>query len=84
MPQRTDVLGAEDGRGPLFHRRYRTRIGEASLSAPSLMLELKRDVNRAAPTKFARFAKVLGDAGQIVGGHIPTNRARRSALPRSS
>lgn len=64
----TDLLAVQDGRGPLFHRRYRTRIRDASLNAPSLMLELKRDVNRAAPTKFARFAKVLGDAGQIVVG----------------
>jgi hypothetical protein len=55
------VLAAQDGRGPLFHRRYRTRIREASLNAPSLMLELKRDVNKAAPIQFARFAKVLGD-----------------------
>jgi Domain of unknown function (DUF1990) len=64
----TDVLPAQDGRGPLFHRRYRTRIREASLNAPSLMLELKRDVNRAAPTQFARFAKVLGDDGQMAVG----------------
>jgi hypothetical protein len=61
----TDVLGAPDGRGPLFHRRYRTQIREARLDAPSLMLELKRDVNQAAPTKFARFAKVLGEPGRM-------------------
>jgi Domain of unknown function (DUF1990) len=64
----TDLLPIQDGRGPLFHRRYRTRIRESSLNAPSLMLELKRDVNRAAPTKFARFAKVLGDVGQMAVG----------------
>jgi hypothetical protein len=64
----TDLLRVQDGRGPLFHRRYRTRIREASLNAPGLMLELKRDVNRAAPTKFARFAKVLGGAGQMALG----------------
>jgi hypothetical protein len=64
----TDLLPVQDGRGPLFHRRYRTRIREANLTAPGLMLELKRDVNRAAPTKLARFAKVLGDAGQMAVG----------------
>ena len=32
------------------------------------MLELKRDVNKAAPTKFARFAKVLGDPDQMAVG----------------
>jgi hypothetical protein len=64
----TEVLSAQDGRGPLFHRRYRTRIRETNLDAPSLMLELKRDVNQAAPTKFARFAKVLGDPGRMAVG----------------
>jgi hypothetical protein len=64
----TEVLGAADGRGPLFHRRYRTQIREARLNASSLMLELKRDVNQAAPTKFARFAKVLGDPGRMAVG----------------
>lgn len=64
----TDVLRPQDGRGPLFHRRYRTRIREARLDAPSLMLQLKRDVNQAAPTNFARFAKVLGDGGQLAVG----------------
>lgn len=63
-----EVLAVQDGRGPLFHRLYRTRIRDASLNAPSLMLELKRDVNRAAPTKFARFFKVLGDSGAMAVG----------------
>lgn len=63
-----EVLDVQDGRGPLFHRLYRTRIRDASLNAPSLMLELKRDVNQAAPTKFARFAKVLGDPGRMAVG----------------
>jgi hypothetical protein len=64
----TEVLGAADGRGPLFHRTYRTKIREAGLNAPSLMLELKRDINRAAPTKFARFLKVHGDPGRMAVG----------------
>jgi Domain of unknown function (DUF1990) len=63
-----EVLGIQDGRGPLFHRRYRTHIREANFNAPSLMLELKRDLNQAAPTRFARFAKVLGEPGRMAVG----------------
>ncbi len=55
-----EVIGAPDGRGPLFHRRYRTRIKAATCSADELFAKLTEDVNRAAPTKFARFQKVLG------------------------
>jgi hypothetical protein len=49
MPKRTGAHFSRasespiSGRGPLFHRRYRTRIREASLNAPSLMLELNAD-----------------------------------------
>jgi hypothetical protein len=50
-----------DGVGPLFHRRYRTRIRDSDLSASALMAQLKTDLNQAAPTKFARFQRVLGD-----------------------
>ncbi len=66
--EEAEVLPAQAGRGPLFHRRYRARIREASLLGPSLMLELKRDVNQAAPTKFARFAKVHGDPARMAVG----------------
>ena len=64
----TDVVGVDGGRGPLFHRRYRTRIRNAQLSAPALMAELKRDLNQAAPTTFARFQKVLGDEDRFALG----------------
>jgi hypothetical protein len=64
----TEVKSAADGRGPLFHRRYRTQIREARLDPASLMLELKRDINQAAPTQFARFAKVLGDPERMAVG----------------
>jgi hypothetical protein len=60
-----EVIGAPDGHGPLFHRRYRTRIREATCTADELFATLIEDVNRAAPTKFARFQKVLGE-GQAV------------------
>jgi hypothetical protein len=57
----SEVQHAQDGVGPLFHRRYRTRIRESQLSAPELMGKLKTDLNQAAPTKFARFQRVLGE-----------------------
>jgi hypothetical protein len=64
MPEgvdRAEVLDPRDGHGPLFHRRYSTRIREATLAPGELMSELTANLNRAAPTKFARFQKVLGD-----------------------
>ncbi|MFZ1997410.1 MAG: DUF1990 family protein [Solirubrobacteraceae bacterium] len=57
----TEVQGAQDGVGPLFHRRYVTRIRESEMSAAALMARLKTDLNQAAPTKFARFQRVLGE-----------------------
>ncbi len=57
----SEVQGLRDGVGPLFHRRYSTRIRQSSLSATALMTELKTDLNQAAPKKFARFQRVLGD-----------------------
>jgi hypothetical protein len=63
-----EVQGAETGRGALFHRRYQIRIREAELNAPSLMAKLKTDLNQAAPTEFARFQKVRGEAGEFAVG----------------
>jgi hypothetical protein len=63
-----EVIGAQDGHGPLFHRRYRTRIREARGSADELFATLIEDLNRAAPTKFARFQKVLGDGRAVALG----------------
>jgi hypothetical protein len=53
-----DVQGTEHGYGPLFHRRYRTRIREATVGPEQLMTVLQADPNRAAPTTFARFQRV--------------------------
>ena len=58
---RTEVLGPERGRGPLFHRRYRTCIREARVGPEELIDLIRSDPNKAAPTKFARFQKVLGE-----------------------
>jgi Domain of unknown function (DUF1990) len=65
---RGELQAAEDGYGPLFHRRYRTRIRDCALDPEQLMRELKREPNRAAPTKFARFQKVLGEPDQLSVG----------------
>jgi hypothetical protein len=71
FPQDVDpaeVQQASDGYGPLFHRRYSTRIRAAQLSAPALMAQLKADLNQAAPTKFARFQRVLGEDERLALG----------------
>jgi uncharacterized protein DUF1990 len=65
---RTEVLGPERGHGPLFHRRYRTSIGEAQMGPEELIGLIRSDPNRAAPTKFARFQKVFGEKGSLEVG----------------
>lgn len=61
----TDLQRPDDGVGPLFHRRYAIRIRESEVSASALMAQLKTDLNQAAPTKFARFQRVLGDQPRL-------------------
>ena len=56
-----EVQGADKGCGPLFHRRYRTRIREAAIGPEEVMSVVQANPNRAAPTTFARFQKVHGD-----------------------
>jgi hypothetical protein len=60
-----EVQGQQDGYGPLFHRCYRTRIRETSLDAAELMEKLQADLNRASPTKFARFHRTHGERGRL-------------------
>lgn len=60
-----EVQGQQDGYGPLFHRCYRTRIRDTSLGAAELMEKLKADLNRASPTKFARFQRMHGEPGGL-------------------
>lgn len=60
-----EVQSHEDGYGPLFHRRYRTRIRESSLGAAELMDTLQADLNGASPTKFARFQRLRGQSGRL-------------------
>lgn len=63
-----EVLDPDKGRGPLFHRRYQTRIRNAKLPATTLMALIQSDLNQAAPTAFARFQKVLGRDGAMAVG----------------
>jgi uncharacterized protein (UPF0548 family) len=59
---------ADDGVGPLYHRRYRARIVGPELSAEALFERVLADPNRVAPTEFARFSKVYGDKGRMTPG----------------
>jgi len=61
----SETIGVNDGQGPLFHRRYRTRIRESEMSAETLVARLGTDLNQAAPTRFARFQKILGGGGGL-------------------
>ena len=63
-----EVQGHPDGSGPLFHRVYRTRIRESRIGGIELMEKLQADLNAAAPTKFARFQRVLGEQGRLAVG----------------
>jgi uncharacterized protein (UPF0548 family) len=60
-----DVQHHDDGVGPLFHRRYRTRIREAGLTATELMERVAADPDCASPTEFASFVKLHGAPGAM-------------------
>ena len=66
--EQDEVQPPAAGHGPLFHRRYSTRIRDSDLSAHQLLERLSSDLNAAAPTAFARFQKVLGEKGQLAPG----------------
>jgi len=63
-----EVQHVEDGFGPLFHRRYRVTIRNATMSAKELMTLLSTDPNRAVPGEFARFNKTLGTESRMRPG----------------
>jgi Domain of unknown function (DUF1990) len=58
----------EAGAGPLFHRVYRARIRDSSLSAERVIAQMTSDLDRVAPSEFARFNKVLGREGAMAVG----------------
>jgi Domain of unknown function (DUF1990) len=60
-----EIQDSERGYGPMFHRRYRTQIREVAMGPEEMMSVLKAEMNRAAPTTFARFQKVHGTHGTM-------------------
>jgi len=65
---RTELQPPADGVGPLFHRTYRTRIRNTRVSPEELVATIRADLNRVAPTEFARFFKVHGDKEEMAVG----------------
>ena len=65
---RDEIVSVPDGHGPLFHRRYRTAIRDATLGPEALVAQLTENLNRAAPTTFARFQKLLGEPEAMAVG----------------
>jgi hypothetical protein len=63
-----EVQEPGDGDGPLFHRRYRTRMRDCRLGADEVMAAIQRTPNVTAPTRFARFQRVDGGGGRLVVG----------------
>jgi hypothetical protein len=62
------MQGLERGVGPLFHRRYRTRMQGARVSPEELIDRISSEPNLVAPTEFARFIKLSGDERRMAVG----------------
>jgi hypothetical protein len=60
-----EVQHQGDGAGPLFHRRYRTRIRDSRLTAEELIERVSADPDCASPTEFASFIKLHGEPGRM-------------------
>jgi Domain of unknown function (DUF1990) len=60
------VQRISDGSGVFYHRRYVARIRDAALSPEELIGRLQGDPDRAAPTEFATFKKVVGDSDGVM------------------
>jgi hypothetical protein len=73
-----EVQRARDGAGPMFHRRYRTRIREAEVGAEELIERLSCGLDWAAPTEFASFQKTAGDPSAM---HVGDEYVVRMAGP---
>jgi hypothetical protein len=65
---REEVQHPPDGVGPLFHRTYRARIRDARTDPEGLVTEITADLDRVAPSEFAKFTKMLGDEGSMAVG----------------
>jgi uncharacterized protein (UPF0548 family) len=57
-----------DGTGPLFHRRYRTRIRGSGIAPGELIRRVSADPDAVAPSEFASFQKVRGEADLMAVG----------------
>ena len=58
----------EDGVGPLFHRLYRTRIAAARMTPDQLVGRIAADLDAVAPSEFASFQRLQGEAGRLAVG----------------
>jgi hypothetical protein len=68
LPPGEALQPPEAGAGALFHRVYRARIRDTSLSPERVIAEMTSDLDRVAPTEFASFNKVLGQEGVMAVG----------------
>ena len=64
---REDLQGTDDGRGPLVHRTYRTRMVGSDLEPEELVQRIAADLDRIAPSEFATFQKLDGDGPLALG-----------------
>lgn len=60
-----DVQRVEDGAGPLFHRRYRTRIRATEMPPDKLLGLIAADPDAVSPNEFASFLKLSGAPGEM-------------------
>ena len=65
---REEAQLSDAGVGPLFHRRYSAVICDPDPGPEELFEQVTTDLNKAAPTEFARFVKVHGDKGRLAEG----------------
>ena len=65
---REEAQRSDAGVGPLFHRRYSALIADPEVAAEELFDRIATDLNKAAPTEFARFIKVRGEKERMEEG----------------
>ena len=62
---RAELQPPEVGAGPLFHRRYRARIRDATWSPEDVIAHVSGDPDRVSPIELASFQKVHGLPGAM-------------------
>ncbi len=74
--ERERMQPAGSGAGPLFHRRYRTRIRDTDLTPEQLVAQVSAHPDFAVPTEMATFQKVAGDEDEMrVGDELVVRMA---------